>query len=50
VSYFDFNESSGYYEHVTICQFNGVLFRSLASLVIDFLPEEDLEKGEEIQL
>lgn len=50
VSYFDFKEGGGYFERVTVCQRNGVLFRSLASLVIGFVSEEDLEKGEEIQV
>jgi hypothetical protein len=50
VSYFDFKEGRSYFERVTICHLNGVLFRSLASLVIGFVSEEDLEKGEEIQL
>jgi hypothetical protein len=29
VSYFDFKEDRGYFERVTVCQLNGVLFRSL---------------------
>jgi len=50
VSYFDFKEGRGYFERVTVCQRNGVLFRALASLLLGFVSEEDLEKGEEIQV
>jgi len=50
VGIFEFKDGSGYLEHVTVCQFINGLFRSLGSVPIGFLSEEDLEEGEEIQL
>jgi hypothetical protein len=47
---FQFKEGSGYTEHVTVCQFVYSLFRSLGSMELCFVSEEDLEKGEEIQV
>jgi hypothetical protein len=50
VGMFEFKDGSGYLEHITVCQFVNSLFRSLGSVPIGFVSEEDLEKGEEIQL
>jgi hypothetical protein len=47
---FEFKDGSGYLERITVCQFVNSLFRSLGSIPIGFISEEDLEKGEEIQL
>jgi hypothetical protein len=41
-------DGSGYLELVTVCQFVNSLFRSLGSVELGFVPEMDLEKGEEI--
>jgi hypothetical protein len=40
----------GYLELVTVCQFVNSLFRSLGSVELGFVSEEDLEEGEEIEL
>ncbi|MCW3998604.1 MAG: hypothetical protein NWF10_08590 [Candidatus Bathyarchaeota archaeon] len=40
----------GYLERLTACHFVNSLFRSLGSVKLGFVSEEDLEKGEEIQL
>ena len=50
VGVFEFKDSSGYLERATVCQFVNSLFRSLGSIELGFVPEEDLEKGEEIHL
>ena len=47
---FGFKEGFGYIEFVTVCQFVNSLFRSLGSVKLGFVSEENLEKGEEIQL
>lgn len=47
---FSFKEGYGYLECLTVCQFVDSLFRSLGSVELGFASEEDLEKGEEIQL
>jgi len=49
VGMFEFKEGVGYLERVTVCQFAGSLFRSLGSIPLGFVSEEDLEKGEEIE-
>jgi hypothetical protein len=48
VGIFDFKDGSGYLELITICQFVNSLFRSLGSIPLGFVSEENLEKGEEI--
>ena len=50
VGMFEFKEGSGYLEHITVYQFVNSLFGSLGSVKLGFVPEEDLETGEEIQL
>lgn len=50
VGMFEFKDSSGYLERVTVCHFVNSLFRGLCSVELGFVSEEDLEKGEEIQL
>ena len=50
VGMFDFKDGSGYLERATVCQLVNSLFRSLGSVELGFVSEEDLEKGEEIQL
>ncbi len=50
VGIFNFREGFGYLELVTVCQFVDSLFRSLCSVELGFVSEEDLEKCEEIQL
>jgi hypothetical protein len=50
VGMFEFKDGFGYLERVTVCQFVNSLFRSLGSVELGFVSEEDLEKGEEIQL
>lgn len=50
VGLFDFKDGSGYLECATVCQFVDSLFRGLGSVELGFVSEEDLEKGEEIQL
>jgi hypothetical protein len=47
---FEFKDGSGYLEHVTVCQFVSNLFRSLVSVRIGFISEENMAKDEEIQL
>ena len=49
VGVFNFKDGFGYLELVTVCQFVNSLFRSLGSVPLGFVSEEDLEKGEEIQ-
>ena len=49
VGMFEFKNGSSYIEHITICQLVNSLFRSLGSVELGFVPEEDLEKGEEIK-
>jgi hypothetical protein len=48
VGMFDFRDGSGYLELVTVCQLVDSLFRSLGSVELGFVSEEDLDKGEEI--
>jgi len=50
VGLFDLKDDSGYLERATVCQFVNSLFRSLGSVELGFVSEEDLENGEEIQL
>jgi hypothetical protein len=50
VDMFEFRDGFGYLVLVTVCQFVNSLFRDLGSIVLSFVSEEDLEKGEEIQL
>lgn len=50
VGMFSYKEGCGYLELVTVCQFVNSLFRALGSVERGFVSEEDLEKGEEIQL
>ena len=50
VGMFGFKEGFGYLEFVTVCQFVASLFRSIGVVELGFVSEEDLEKGEEIQL
>lgn len=50
VGLFDFRDGSGYLERATLCQFVNSLFRSLGSVELGFVSEEELENGEEIQL
>ena len=50
VGMFGFKEGFGYLERITVCQFVDSLFRSLGSIALGFVSEEDLEKGEETQL
>jgi len=49
VGMFSFKEGYGYLELVTVCLFVGSLFRSLGSVELGFVFEEDFEEGEEIQ-
>ena len=46
VGIFNFREGSGYIEGIVVCHFDS-LFRSLGSVELGFVSEEDLEKGEE---
>jgi len=48
VSVFGFKDGLGFLERITVCQFISSLFRGLGSLELGFVPEEDLENGEEI--
>jgi len=48
VGLFDFKDGSGYLERVNVCQFVNSLFRSLGSVPLGFVSEEDLETGEEV--
>lgn len=50
VGMFGFKEGFGYLERVTVCQFVNSLFRSLSSTELGFVSEEELDKGEEVQL
>jgi hypothetical protein len=50
VGMFSFKAGLGYLVCVTVCQFVNSLFRSLVSVALGFVTEEELEKGEEIQL
>jgi hypothetical protein len=45
-----FKDGFGYLVIVTVCQFVNSLFRDLGSIVLGLISEEDLQKGEEIQL
>ena len=47
VSVFGFKDGLGFLERITVCQFISSLFRGLGSLELGFVPEEDLENGEE---
>ena len=48
VGMFEFKDGSGYLERATVCQLVNSLFRSLGSVELGFVSEEDLEKGEEV--
>jgi hypothetical protein len=41
----NFKDGSGYLERATVCQLVNSLFRSLGSVDLGFIPEEELEKG-----
>jgi hypothetical protein len=47
---FAFKAGYGYLMCVTVCQFVNSLFRSLGSIKLGFISEEELESGEEILL
>ena len=48
VGLFEFKDGSGYVESLTVYQFVNSFFRSLGSVELGFVSEEDLEKGEEV--
>jgi len=48
VGIFEFKDCSGYLEFATVCQFDS-LFRSLGSVEIGVVSQEDLGVGEEIE-
>jgi hypothetical protein len=48
VGLFDFKKDMGYGEYITTCMFVNGLFRSLGSIQIAFIPEDDLCEDEEI--
>ena len=48
VGMFEFKVGSGYLERTTVCQLVNSLFRSLGSVELGFVSEEDLEKGGEV--
>lgn len=50
VGMFAFKAGYGYLMCITVCQFVNSLFRSLGSIKLGFISEEELESGEEIQL
>jgi len=50
VGMFSLKEGYGYREFATVCQFVNSLFRGLGSTELGFVCEEDLEKGEEIEV
>jgi hypothetical protein len=50
VGIFENQGCSVFPERVAICQFINSLFRSLGSVELGFVAEEDLRKGEEIDL
>ena len=50
VGMFEFKDGSGYLERATVCQLANSLFRSLGSVELGFLSEEDLDETEEIEL
>ncbi|MCW4008181.1 MAG: hypothetical protein NWF09_05795 [Candidatus Bathyarchaeota archaeon] len=50
IGMFEFKEGFGYLERVTVCQFVNSFFRSLGSIPLGFVSEENLENGEEISL
>ena len=50
VGIFEFKDVSGYLERATICQLASSFFRSLGSVELGFVSEEDLEESEEIPL
>ena len=49
VGMFEFKVGSGYLERATVWQLVNSPFRSLVSVELGFVSEEDLEKGEEIE-
>jgi hypothetical protein len=49
VGMFEFREGSGYLEHITVCQLVNSLFRSLGSVELGFVSEEELERCEEVE-
>lgn len=49
VGMFGFREGFGYLEYITFCHFVNSLFRSLGSIELGLVSEEDLENGEEIE-
>jgi len=49
VGMFEFKDSVGFPELVTVCQFVNSLFRVLGHVELRFVSGEDLEEGEEIQ-
>lgn len=50
VGVFSHEEGSGYLEIIATCYFVNSLFRSLGSIPLGFIPEEDLSEGEEIEI
>ncbi len=49
VGLFQFKKDSGFVENATICHFVGSLFRSLGSIELGFVSEEDLDEEERIE-
>ena len=49
IGLFSFKEEFGYLGSVTVCQFVSSSFWNLGSVPIDFVLEDDLENGEEIE-
>lgn len=49
VGLFEFKVGSGFLKSVTVCQLVSGLFRSLGSVDLGFVSEEELDYGEEIQ-
>ena len=49
VGMFEFKNGSGHLERATVCQLVNSFFRSLGSVDLGFVAEEDLENCEEIE-
>ena len=50
VGLFEFEDGSGFLEHVAVCQFVNSLFKSLGSIEFGLVSEGDLEKDEDPEL
>ena len=50
VGLFGFKDGYDSREHATICYFGNSLFRTLGSVELGFVSEEELDDGEELQL